>query len=557
VVKAFAAEDPQNWFVKLTPEAYFVLREALAPAYLQYLERAREWAASRERALSILANRHGRVDIPKKVKERAAERARAVLERYAANFVKWYGEERAQAALVKIAVLLEEWVREGELPNAHAEILKAMWAWEGEERPSRVEREWGFWLFREHFSELKKAADALGVDVMHLWNAYRAALERYLATVFAYGGLVERAVTTVDKALYTTLVAAGGVALAEALQGVVRPEIVYTVSSAASLALAGRYREAIDVVKTAVHNVELAVRRIAGEVKVALERLYEAIVEAVARLLQWLGEHWRVLALVTAAVAAGVLTWIAAQQVLADVDVSQFAKLAAGGFFGLAGVREDKRAAREGLREAVERVRKLQGQAAKHSPLFGEWEPPEGAKEAGRDLAVKVLYHVGHKGLDKGVEGKIVEQSRAFKARRGRVAAEDEVVAFDALKDVKVAGAAGEAATAIRRVVEEAKAAVRPVVAIASKALVEVGKRLANEREWERFVDVGLADAEFKEAFNVAGRPPYFVYSVGDVEFGAVKAKGVKAVAFISGEKTLRIEILAEGVEGLAAEARE
>jgi len=120
----------------------------------------------------------------------------------------------------------------------------------------------------------------------------------------------------------------------------------------------------------------------------------------------------------------------------------------------------------------------------------------------------------------------------------------------------KVARAAGEAASAIRRFVEEAKAAVRPVVAIASKALVEVGKRLANEREWERFVDVGLADAEFMITFNVAGRPLYFVYTAGDVEFGAVKAKGVKAVAFVSGEKMLRFEILAEGVEGLAAEAK-
>jgi len=551
VVKAFAAEDPQNWFVKLTPEAYFALREALAPAYLHYLERAREWAASRERALSILAARHGRIDIPKRVKERAAEKARAVLERHAARLVHRYGEERAQAALVKIGILLEEWVREGELPNAHAEILRAMWAWEGEERPDRVEREWGYWLFREHYAELKKTADALGVDVMHLWNAYRAALERYFDVVFAYGGMVERAVMTVDKAVYVTLAAAGGVALAEALQGVVRPEIVYAVSSAASLALVGRYREAVDVVKTAVHNVELAVRRIASEVKVALERLYEAIVEAVARLLQWLGEHWRVLALVAAAVAAGVLAWAAAQHVLAAVDTAQFAKLAAGGFFGVAAVREGKRAAREELRRAVERVRELEGQAARHSPLFGEWKPPEGSREAGKALIDKAVSYVRHKDLDKGVEGEVVELSAA---QVGGEAAEGRAVAFDALGDVRVARAAGDAAPAIRRVVEEAKAVVRPVVAIASRTLKVVEKRL-KEPEWERLVEVGLADDEFKRTFNVAGRPLYFVYTVGDVEFGAVKAKGVKAVAFVSSEKMLRIEVLAEGVEGLAAEA--
>jgi len=128
--------------------------------------------------------------------------------------------------------------------------------------------------------------------------------------------------------------------------------------------------------------------------------------------------------------------------------------------------------------------------------------------------------------------------------------------AFNALNDVKVAKAAGEAASAIRRVVEEAKAVIRPVMAVVSRALVVAGKRLSKEREWERLVDVGLADEEFRRAFNIAGdkRPLYFVYSAGDVEFGAVKARGVRAVAFVSGAKTLRIEVLAEGVEGLAAE---
>jgi len=257
-----------------------------------------------------------------------------------------------------------------------------------------------------------------------------------------------------------------------------------------------------------------------------------------------------------AATATDVAIRAAAQHATATADAAQIAKPAAGGFFGLAGVREDRRAALEELREAVERVRGLEAQAARHSPLFGEWKPPEGAREAGRDLAVETLSYVRHKDLDKGVEGEFVEQSSAFKAPRGREAAEGKAVAFDALKDVKVARAAGDAASAIQRVVEEAKAVVRPAVAIASRALAKIEGRLAEERGWERLVDVGLADAEFRRTFNVAGRPLYFVYTVGDVEFGAVKATGVKAVAFLSGKKTLRIEILAEGVEGLAAKER-
>jgi len=118
--------------------------------------------------------------------------------------------------------------------------------------------------------------------------------------------------------------------------------------------------------------------------------------------------------------------------------------------------------------------------------------------------------------------------------------------------DKLVAKAAKEAASVIQRVIEEAEAVVRSVMAIASGALALAKKRL-KEPEGERIIDVGLGDEEFRRRFNVAGWPLYFVYSVGDVEFGVVRARGVKAVAFVSGEKTLRIEILAEGVEGLAA----
>jgi len=240
-----------------------------------------------------------------------------------------------------------------------------------------------------------------------------------------------------------------------------------------------------------------------------------------------------------------------AQSTPVAVNAAQFAKLAAGGFFGVAAVRVNKRTALKELRKAVEKVRELDALAAKHSPLFGEWKPPEGAREAGKALIAKAVAYVRHKGLDKGAEGKFVKVTAT---PRGDEATESRAVTFDALGDEKVARAAGEAALAIWRVVEEAGIVVRPVVAIASRALVEVEKRLAEEPNWERLVEVGLADDEFKRAFNVAGRPLYFVYSVGDVEFGAVRARGVRAVAFVSGAKTLRIEVLAEGVEGLAAE---
>jgi len=101
-----------------------------------------------------------------------------------------------------------------------------------------------------------------------------------------------------------------------------------------------------------------------------------------------------------AATATDVAIRAAAQHAPATADAAQFAKPAADSFFSLTGVREDRRAALEELREAVERVRGLEAQAA--SPLFGEWKPLEGAKEAGRDMAVKAVSFARLKGLDKG-----------------------------------------------------------------------------------------------------------------------------------------------------------
>ena len=239
-----------------------------------------------------------------------------------------------------------------------------------------------------------------------------------------------------------------------------------------------------------------------------------------------------------AAAATDVAIRAEAQHAPATTDAAQVAKPAADSFLGFPAARVDKRAALEGLREAVEKVRELAEQASRHSPLFGEWKPQEGAKEVGEALLNKVVSFARLKGLNKGAEGEFVKLSAAVGG---------DASAFGALGDEKVAKAAVEAASAIQRVVEKAWAAVRPVVAIASRALANA--TLAPEL-------VGLADEEFRRAFNVAGdrRPLYFVYSVGDVEYGAVKARCVRAVAFVSGEKMLRIEILAEGVKGLATE---
>jgi len=97
--------------------------------------------------------------------------------------------------------------------------------------------------------------------------------------------------------------------------------------------------------------------------------------------------------------AADVLMQTATRCALAAVDVSQIAKWAAGGFFGVAAVRGDKRAAREELRRAVEWVRELEALASRHSPLFGEWKLPEGARGRGRPYSTRRCPMLGSRAL--------------------------------------------------------------------------------------------------------------------------------------------------------------
>ena len=168
-----------------------------------------------------------------------------------------------------------------------------------------------------------------------LWSAYRAAAVRPLKTApYSYDAVLKAAAT----APYTTLTAAGGVAPAKAIYGVVRPELVGAATTAASTALAGKYRDAVYVIKTAVERVKVTVERAVEGVIIAVERLYEAVVEAAARILQMLREHWRAVALIAAAAATGLITWFVAQQLGFTLWQNHAASF---GFLGFGGVAEE------------------------------------------------------------------------------------------------------------------------------------------------------------------------------------------------------------------------
>ncbi len=73
-----------------------------------------------------------------------------------------------------------------------------------------------------------------------------------------------------------------------------------------ALAEVGRFGEAVEYVQRAAKALYEAAREVFERVKVAVQRLVELFVEAVARVLAWIDEH-KAYHFLMAAVAAGVV----------------------------------------------------------------------------------------------------------------------------------------------------------------------------------------------------------------------------------------------------------
>ncbi|MGC9051864.1 MAG: hypothetical protein ACP5J3_13165, partial [Pyrobaculum sp.] len=110
--------------------------------------------------------------------------------------------------------------------------------------------------------------------------------------------------------------------------GLYSEAVVSAVAGALALVEEGRFEKAVEYVRKAAEAAYEALREWLERAKVALERLYELFVEAVARVVAWVDEHraWLFLA---AAASAGVVTWAFAHDVLGSVQLGKLA-LAAG-----------------------------------------------------------------------------------------------------------------------------------------------------------------------------------------------------------------------------------
>ncbi len=151
--------------------------------------------------------------------------------------------------------------------------------------------------------------------------------------------------------------------LRDAISTVAQP-----MAAAIAYAEAGRFKEAVEAAREAARRIYEAAREAFEKAKITLERIYEIIVEAVARVLDYIKAHWFILA----ATAAGLIGWLAAQQLdytLWQDHLAKFAPLIAG----VPAFKEFKTALSDSdpvLKAAEEALKHMSGDAVKR--LFEE-----------------------------------------------------------------------------------------------------------------------------------------------------------------------------------------
>ncbi|MEM0276145.1 PaRep2b protein [Pyrobaculum sp.] len=142
-----------------------------------------------------------------------------------------------------------------------------------------------------------------------------------ISRVEAEHGVALRAVATIEKALIPAAVSAVGVVGATAAHDVV---LSAATPIAAALAKAEQLKEAVKKAKEAAERIYEAAKELWEAAKVTLQRIYEIVVEAIAKALDYVKAYW----FIFAAAVAGLIAYSLAQQLDFQLWIEHVAKLA-------------------------------------------------------------------------------------------------------------------------------------------------------------------------------------------------------------------------------------
>ncbi|RFA99998.1 hypothetical protein [Pyrobaculum aerophilum] len=186
-------------------------------------------------------------------------------------------------------------------------------------------------VFAKVAEYVKRAEAEFGAGLL-VWNYARAVAEAVLREAERVWEDALRGIATVEQAVKAAVIAAAGVAGALAVHdGLYSTAVVSATAAAVILAREGAFEKAVEYVKKAAEAAYEAAREIFEKARIALEKLYQLFVEAVARVLDYIRAHWFIMA----ATAAGLIAWAVAQQL--DYTLWQnHVALNAGAIAGLA-----------------------------------------------------------------------------------------------------------------------------------------------------------------------------------------------------------------------------
>ncbi|WP_308215138.1 hypothetical protein [Pyrobaculum sp. 3827-6] len=377
-------------------------------------------------AVSWLASARGRVELSREAAEAVDKAVRRAVERVKARYVErlmkrggmalveaaeslvgdvysliWHAVDSPEA-LHYLAILLDraEDVVHGMEPRSPVEADAARVFAEVRERLERIRAELG----EEAAEEAWRYAYAVGREVLRaLISTHENAL---------------RGIATVEQALRLTAFAGAATESLIALHhGLYSEAVVSAVAGALALVEESRFERAVEYVKRAAEAAYEALREVFEKARVALERLYELFVEAVARIVGWVDEHraWLFLA---AAAAAGVVTWAFANDVLGSVELGRLAEAASiAPIFGFAreAPARPERVKREVAEAWVERGEPLLRQTEKlyqavkeKSAKPGDLRSLGSAERAAAVLAAHAFRRAAEAYLREGLERAVV-----------------------------------------------------------------------------------------------------------------------------------------------------
>ncbi|AFA38660.1 PaRep2b protein [Pyrobaculum oguniense TE7] len=169
---------------------------------------------------------------------------------------------------------------------------------------------------------VRQAEEELGAG-LRVWGLAQQFALALIDRVEAEYDRVLKAVTTIERALIPAAVSAMGVVGAIATHDVVLGAAA-PIAAAIALAKADQLKEAAKKAKEAAERIYEAARELWEAAKVTLQRIYEVVVEAIARALDYVKAHW----FIFAAAAAGLIAWATAQQLDFQLWMEHVAKLA-------------------------------------------------------------------------------------------------------------------------------------------------------------------------------------------------------------------------------------